>query len=104
MRDGALSSVRKLAQATGIPKSSVDRHRQALQKRSVVAEAELWEQALGQEWLRRLVFAIIYVFGIKGGIGADRLSEFFHCVHLERHVGCSPSALNRLRTEFETTL
>jgi hypothetical protein len=104
LRDGALSSVRKLAQATGIPKSSVDRHRQALQKRSVVAEAELWEQALGQEWLRRLVFAIIYVFGIKGGIGADRLSEFFHCVHLERHVGCSPSALNRLRTEFETTL
>jgi len=97
-------SVRKLAQATGIPKSSVDRHRQALQRRSVVPEAVLWEQALGQDWLHRLVFAIIYVFGIKGGMGADRLSEFFHLVHLERHVGCSASALDRLRTEFEATL
>lgn len=98
------SSARKLAKATGIPKSSVDRHRQALQKRSIVAEAVFWEQALGQDWLHRLVFAIIYVFGIKGGIGADRLSEFFHRVHLERHVGCSASALDRLRTEFEATL
>jgi hypothetical protein len=96
--------VRKLAQATGIPKSSVDRHRQALQKRSIVPEAVFWEQTLGQDWLHRLVFAIIYVFGIKGGIGADRLSEFFHCMHLERHVGCSASALHRLRDEFETTL
>ena len=96
--------MRKLAQATGIPKSSVDRHRQALQERSVVAEAVFWEQALGQDWLHRLVFAIIYVFGIKGGMGADRLSEFFHRVHLERHVGCSPSALHRLRAAFETTL
>lgn len=96
--------MRKLAQATGIAKSSVDRHRQALQKRSVVPEAVFWEQALGQAWLHRLVFAIIYVFGIKGGIGADRLSEFFHRVHLERHVGCSASALHRLRAEFEATL
>ena len=70
----------------------------------MVAQAVFWEQALGQDWLHRLVFAIIYVFGIKGGIGADRLSEFFHRVHLERHVGCSPSALDRLRTEFEATL
>ena len=96
--------MRKLAQATGIAKSSVDRHRQALQERSVVAEAVFWEQALGQDWLHRLVFAIIYVFGIKGGMGADRLSEFFHCVHLVCHVGCSASALHRLRAEFETTL
>jgi len=96
--------VRKLAQVTGIPKSSVDRHRQALQKRSMVPEAVFWEQPLGQDWLHRCVFAIIYVFGIKGGIGADRLSEFFHCVHLERHVGCSASALHRLRDAFETTL
>jgi hypothetical protein len=75
----------------------VDRHCKALQKRSVMAEAVFWEQELGQHWLRRLVFATLYVFGIKGGIGAERLSEFFHRIHLGHHVGCSASALSRLR-------
>ena len=104
MCDGISVSVRKRSQATGIPKSSVDRHRKALEKRSAVAESIFWEQELGQNWLRRLVLAIIYEFGIQGGIGADRLSAFFHRVDLERHVGCSPSALNRLRCDFEATL
>jgi hypothetical protein len=34
--------------------------------------------------LRLLVFAVIFVFGIKGGVGAERLSEFFHRVRLDR--------------------
>jgi hypothetical protein len=37
----------------------------------------LWETAAGQEWLRLLVFGTIYVFGIKCGIGAETLSEFY---------------------------
>jgi len=96
--------VRKLAQATGIPKSSVGRHRQALEKRSVVAESVFWERSQGQVWLRRLVFAVIYEFGIKGGVGVDRMSAFFQRVHLDQHLGCSASALESLRTDLNTVL
>ena len=102
--EGGSWSVRKLSKATGISKSSVHRHRQALQKRSAIAESVFWEQELGQDWLHRLVLATIYVFGIKGGIGVDRLSEFFHRVPLEHHVGCSPSALKRLRDDLEEVI
>ena len=45
--------------------------------------------------------ATIFVFGLKAGVGADRLSEFFHRLQLHRHVGCSATALRGLRDEVE---
>lgn len=80
LREGGPGSLRKLAQATGIPKSSVERHCKALQRRARTPEAAFWEQAAGYHWLRVLVFAVVFVFGIKGGVGAERLSEFFQRV------------------------
>ena len=65
LRAGLPLSLRKLAQATGIPKSSVARHCRGLRARAEVAEAEFWEQAVGHEWLRGLV--VVFVFGIKAG-------------------------------------
>ncbi len=47
---------------------------------------------------------MIFVFGIKGGVGAERLSEFFHRVRLNRHVGCSPTALRNLRGQLEEAI
>ena len=104
LRDGVPSSIRKLAQATGIPKSSVARHCQTLRKRCEVPGSEFWEQEAGQQWLRQLVLAVMFVFGIKAGVGVDRLSEFFHRVQLDRHVGCSATALRRLRAELEEVI
>mgnify|MGYP006177516195 CR=1 FL=1 len=43
-----------------------------------VPEAELWEHEQGAQWLRVLVLAVIFVFGLKGGVGVERISEFFH--------------------------
>jgi len=40
------------------------------------------ETPVGQRWLRLLVFGAIYVFGIKCGIGAETLSEFFYLLQL----------------------
>jgi hypothetical protein len=54
--------------------------------------------------LRLLVFAVIFVFGIKGGVGAERLSEFFHRVRLDRQVGSSPTALRTLRRQLEEAI
>jgi hypothetical protein len=67
-------------------------------------EAAFWEQEVGHHWLRLLVFAVIFVFGIKGGVGAERLSEFFHRVRLDRQVGSSPIALRTLRRQLEEAI
>jgi len=41
----------------------------------------------GYQWLHRLVWAVVYVFGVKRGIGNETLSEFFHILHLEGRIG-----------------
>jgi hypothetical protein len=102
--EGGALSIRKLAQVTGLPKSSVARHRKAIEERSRWPEAAFWEQAAGYQWLRLLVFAVIFVFGIKGGVGAERLSEFFHRVRLDRQVGSSPTALRTLQEHLEEAI
>ena len=104
LRDTGSHSIRQLAQATGIPKSSVDRHCKALYRRAQEPEAVFWEQAVGYQWLQRLVCAVVFVFGIKSGVGAERLSEFFQRVRLGRYLGSSPTALRQLRTQLEEAI
>jgi hypothetical protein len=82
----------------------VARHRQALAARGQWPEAEFWEQEAGYEWLRLLVFAVLFVFGIKGGVGVERIAEFFQRVRLDRHVGSSPTALRTLRGQLEEVI
>ena len=60
-----------------------------------------WETEAGRTWLIRLVVATLFVFGLKRGVGAETLSEFFGRLHLEAHVGCSPSALRRVMHTLE---
>lgn len=98
VQDGGKRSIRSIAAATGIAKSSVHRHQQAIERRNQYPESPLWELQSGQQWLRLLVWAVIYVFGIKQGIGNETLSEFFHLLHL-RHIGVSPTALQGLRVQ-----
>ncbi len=38
------------------------------------------------------------------GDGAETMSEFFARLHLERHVGCSPSALRGMMEELERVI
>jgi hypothetical protein len=82
----------------------VDRHCRALQRRAEVPESGLWEQEAGYHWLRLLVLAVVFVFGIKGGVGVERISEFFQRVRLAPYVGSSPTALRRLRSEVEAAI
>jgi hypothetical protein len=64
----------------------------------------LWETVEGANWLRLLVFAVIYCFGIKAGIGAESLSAFFHLLHLEGQIGCSASALRELEVQVKAQI
>ncbi len=43
--------------------------------RQTFPESSLWESREGYQWLVRLVYATLYCFGIKQGIGSER----FHC-------------------------
>lgn len=86
-------SLKAIATATGLSQSSVYRHQQAIEQRQQYPESDWWETKVGYLYLVRLVVGVIYFFGIKQGVGAESLSEFFQAVHLETHVASSPSAL-----------
>ena len=85
--------MRRIAHKTGFSKSSVHRLQQAMERRNGHPESWLWETEEGRPWLRRLVVATLYIFGLKRGVGIETLSAFFSRLPLERRAGCSPSAL-----------
>src|SRR5499426_322110 len=104
IREYGQQSIRSLADRTGLSKSSVHRHLQALDRRDRYPESSLWETPAGRAWLIRLVVATLLVFGLKRGVGAETLSEFFSRLRLEGHVGCSPSALRSVIHTMERLL
>ena len=101
IREHGKQSIRSLADRIGLSKSSVHRHLQAMDRRDRYPESSFWETTAGRTWLIRLVVATLFVFGFKRGVGAETISEFFGRLHLEAHVGCSPSALRRVMHTLE---
>lgn len=97
IKRNAQQGIESIATTLGISKSSVYRHQQAIARRNQYPESGLWETAAGTAWLLRLVVGVIDHFGIKHGVGAESLSEFFKAVHLDTHVGSSASALRQLK-------
>jgi hypothetical protein len=104
IREHGKQSIRSLADRTGLSKSSVHRHLQAMEHRDRYPESSLWETEAGRTWLIRLVVATLFVFGLKRGVGAETLSEFFGRLRLDSHVGCSPSALRHVMHTLERLL
>ena len=90
--DHGRQGVRRMAQQTGLSKSSVHRLTQARERRDIHPESWVWETAEGRQWLTRLLVATLSTCGLKRGVGADTMSEFFARLRLEPQVGCSPSA------------
>ena len=97
----ALSAI---AEATGLSRSAVHRHQQSIDRAEQHPESRWWETALGYSWLVRLVIAVVYHFGIKQGVGAESLSAFFKAIHLDTHVGSSPTALRQLKHRVEAAI
>jgi Family of unknown function (DUF6399)/IclR helix-turn-helix domain len=104
IREHGQQSIRRLAERTGLSKSSVHRHLQAVGRRDHYPEAWLWETPEGRHWLIRLVGATLFIFGLKRGVGAETMSEFFARLHLEAHIGCSPSALRGVMQALERAI
>src|SRR5215211_2498548 len=104
IREHGKQSIRSLADRTGLSKSSVHRHLQAIDRRDRYPESSFWETEPGRAWLIRLMVATLFEFGLKRGVGAETLSEFFGRLLLEGNVGCSPSALRTVMHLLERLL
>jgi hypothetical protein len=101
-RDNTKASIRQVALQTGLSKSSVQRLWQAMVGRNQHPESWFWETEEGRRWFIRFVVAVLYHFGLKRGVGAETISAFFACLHLEQHVGCLPSTLRAVMDKLET--
>jgi hypothetical protein len=98
------TSVRKIAELVKISKSSVHRIVTAFKKRNRHAESYFWETVEGDAWLRLLAYGTIFHFGIRSGVSAEMLSEFFKLLHLDKHIGVSPSSIKKMRKKIESII
>ena len=103
-RDNAKASIRQVALQTGLSKRSVHRLGQAMAHRNRHPESWFWETEEGRRWCIRFVVAVLYYFGLKRGVGAETMSAFFACLHLEQHAGCSPSTLRAAMDKLATLI
>ena len=62
--DYGRQGVRRIAQQTGLSKSSVHRLQHAMERRHSHPESWLWETEESRQWLTRLVVATLYTFGL----------------------------------------
>ena len=85
-------------------KSSVHRHQKAQARRHQYPESALWETEAGEAWLKLLMVAVLYSFGMECHVGADKLSRFFKLIRIDTHVGISSSALRQQLSRMESLL
>ena len=97
-------SLRQLARVLNRSKSGVHRHLQAQAKRQQHPESALWETEAGEAWLKLLMVAVLYVFGLECHVGTDKLSRFFKLIRIDTHVGISPTALRQQLGRMEELL
>jgi hypothetical protein len=93
LQENAVVGIGAMAEALGISKSSVHRHQQGILRRQQYPESEWWETSVGSGWLKLMVLGVVYYFGIKQGVGSERLSEFLAAIRIDEQVGSSASAL-----------
>ena len=90
-------SIRKLAKKAGVSKSAADRHKKPIEKRNRFLESYFWEIEEGGAFLCRLFVGVLFLFGIKNGIGAGTICEFFKLLHIDKHVGsCTTTIKNHI--------
>ena len=94
-------SYRSAAKELGIAKSTIYDQDKRLSQRIKYPESAFWNTQAGQAFVKRLIVATIYTFGIKGGIGAGRIEEFMRQIRITTHAGVSESSIYRMMKEIE---
>lgn len=95
------ASEREISKSLDIPRSSVNYNKTRVKRNTPYNESIFWESEAGQLFIKRLVISTIYNFAIKGGVGADRISDFLKQLRLQTHVGVSSSSILRTIREVE---
>jgi hypothetical protein len=75
-----------------------------MERRDSHPESWLWATEDGRRWFTRLIVAPLYSCGLKRGVGAETISEFFARLRLETQVGCSPAALRGVMPALEAAM
>ena len=88
-------SIRKMGQISGVSKSAVHRQKNAIEKRNLFPESYFWETREGIAFLSRLFVGVLFVFGIKNGIGTGTISEYFKLLRIDTHVGSCPTTIEK---------
>src|SRR5262249_23773147 len=73
-------SLRKIAEEVSVSKSSVQRQINSRKKRVEKVGHDFFETKVGIEWLCRLIFGAIFIFGIQAGVGSETISLFFQII------------------------
>jgi len=94
------ASIKEVSAATGSPASTVAYHKARKAKRIMASGTDQWETAWGQNFLKRMIISVIYTFGIKGGIGSQRISEHLGHLQIEGVAAVSESSIYRLTNEI----
>jgi len=97
LKKGADHSLRRLSKRTGIPKSSVQRHKVKREVRINKIGHDLFETEAGAQWLKRLFEAVIMIFGIQAGVGSETIALFFEKTMLSSYVASSPSLIRKTK-------
>jgi len=103
VQDNGKSSIRRIAAATGIAKSAVHRHLQALERRNQRPESLLGNPT-GQQWCAKLVLATVYGVGFKKQGGQQKRSQHSSICCIWVAGGVSPTALRSLEADGEQIL
>ena len=98
------ASTRMTSVALGVSKSTVHYQSQRHGERVEGQGTAYWESTHGQIFLKRLIVGAIYTFGIKGGVGSGRLSEYFKLLQMGPIAGVSESSIHRLTKEIECNI
>jgi len=75
-----------------------------MERRNQHPESSLWETEAGNDWLKLLVLATLFQFGLKSGVGADNMSLFFKMIRIDTQLGLSASSLRKLMNDMESLL
>ena len=94
-------SFRGAAHELDLKKSAVQRHKEAFKRRNQFPESGFWDGKEGYHFLKLLVYATLFLFGIQRGVGAETLSLFFHLIRIDTHIGVSPTSLRKIMSRME---
>lgn len=97
-------SLASTSAATGMPISTIAYHKKRLLKRLSASGTSYWDTKEGQQFLKHMIISLIYVFVIKGGVGAGRIKEHLLHLCLEGIVALSESSLYKLIKEISEAI